>query len=112
MSDVANPKLKILNAEPAKLVLWGGLVSCAAGALGLAGLALIQGSFSHEHAWASAHFATIARNFAEHGIFSLRGIPIENNDPLTSEPDTYLHWPPVFFYVLGGWIAVFGDSAR
>jgi hypothetical protein len=112
MSDVSYPKLRILNAEPAKLLLWGGLISCAVGALALAGLALIKGSFSHEHAWQSTHSTIIARNFAEHGIFALRGLPIENNDPLTSELDTYLHWPPFFYYVLGGWVAIFGDSAR
>lgn len=112
MSEVAHPKFNILDVEAAKLVLWGGLASCAVGALALAGLALGKGSFNQEHAWASAHFTIIARNFAEHGIIALRGIPIENNDPLTSEPDTYLHWPPVFFYVLGGWIAIFGDFVR
>jgi len=112
MSDVADPKSKLLDVAPARLVLWGGVAAFAFGALALVGLALMKGSFSHEHAWASAHFAIIARNFAEHGVVALRGIPIENNDPLTSEPDTYLHWPPLFFYVLGGWIAVFGDSVR
>jgi len=112
MSDVGDPKLRVLNAEPARLLLWGGLISCAIGALALAGLALIKGTFSHEHAWGSLHSTIIARNFADHGIFALRGLPIENNDPLTSELDTYLHWPPFFFYVLGGWIAIFGDSAR
>lgn len=111
-SDVAAQKLKILNADPARLVLWGGLISCAVGAMALAGLALIKGSFSHEHAWASTHFTIIARNFADHGIFALQGLPVQNNDPLTSELDTYLHWPPFFFYVLGGWIAILGDSAR
>jgi hypothetical protein len=112
MSDIADPKMKTLNVDPAKLLLWGGLVACAVGALALVGLALIKVSYSHEHAWGSLHSVIIARNFADHGLFGLRGLPIQNNDPLTSELDTYLHWPPLFYYVLGGWIAIFGDSAR
>lgn len=63
-------------------------------------LALGLTDFYYTHAWASAHFATIARSFAAHGIIGLHGIPIENFDPLTTQPDNYLHWPPLFFYVL------------
>jgi hypothetical protein len=63
-------------------------------------LALRLTDFYYTHAWASAHFATIARSFATHGILALRGIPIENFDPVTTQPDNYLHWPPLFFYVL------------
>jgi hypothetical protein len=69
-------------------------------------------NFYYTHAWASAHFATIARFFATHGIIGTHGIPIENNDPLTSEPDRYLHWPPFFFYVLSLVLRVFPDSIR
>jgi hypothetical protein len=63
-------------------------------------LALRLTDFYYTHAWASAHFATIAHSFATHGILALHGIPIENFDPVTTQPDSYLHWPPFFFYVL------------
>src|SRR5881227_2725340 len=45
-------------------------------------LAVRLTNFYYTHAWASAHFATIAHSFAIHGIVGLRGIPIENFDPL------------------------------
>ena len=64
------------------------------------------------HAWASAHFATIAQAFASHGIIGLHGAPIENFDPLTSQPDNYLHFPPFFFYVLSLVLDAFPDSIR
>ena len=57
-------------------------------------LALGLTDFYYLHAWASAHFATIAQAFASHGIFGLHGAPIENFDPTTSQPDNYLHFPP------------------
>jgi hypothetical protein len=66
----------------------------------------------YSYAWASAHFATIARSFATHGIIALHGMPIENFDPLTTQPDTYLHWPPLFFYVLSLVQRAFPDSIR
>jgi hypothetical protein len=55
-------------------------------------LALSLTDFYYVHAWASAHFATIAQAFASHGIIGLHGAPIENFDPLTSQPDNYLHF--------------------
>jgi len=75
-------------------------------------LALSLTDFYYPHAWASAHFATIAHSFATHGIIGLHGIPIENFDPLTTQPDNYLHWPPFFFYVLSLIPRAFPDSIR
>jgi len=68
--------------------------------------------FYYQHAWVSAHIAAIAQSFANHGIIGLGGIPIENYDPITTEPDTYLHWPPFFYYVLSIVLRVFPDSIR
>jgi hypothetical protein len=75
-------------------------------------LAMRLTDFYYTHAWASAHFATIAHSFATHGIIGLRGIPIENFDPLTTQPDNYLHWPPFFFYVLSLVQRAVPDSIR
>ena len=75
-------------------------------------LALSLTDFYYVHAWASAHFATIAQAFASHGIIGLHGAPIENFEPLTTQPDNYLHWPPLFFYVLSLVAQAFPDSIR
>ncbi len=75
-------------------------------------LAMKLTNFYYKHAWVSAHIATIAHSFASHGIIALRGIPIENFDPITTEPDTYLHWPPFFYYVLSIVLRLFPDSIR
>jgi hypothetical protein len=75
-------------------------------------LALGLDDFYYPHAWASAHFATIAEAFARHGILGLHGAPIENFDPLTTQPDNYLHWPPLFFYLLSLIAQAFPDSIR
>ena len=62
------------------------------------------------HAWGSAHFATIARNYAEQGFMALKGLPIGNNPPFGREPDAYIHWPPLFSIVLSVVFRVFGIS--
>ena len=75
-------------------------------------LALNLIDFYYPHAWVSAHIATIAHSFVTHGIIGLHGIPIENFDPLTTQPDNYLHWPPFFYYVLSLVLRAFPDSIR
>jgi hypothetical protein len=75
-------------------------------------LALSLTDFYYPHAWVSAHIATIAHSFATHGIIALHGIPIENFDPITTQPDNYLHWPPFFYYVLSLVVRAFPDSIR
>ena len=75
-------------------------------------LALSLTDFYYPHAWVSAHIATIAHSFATHGIIALHGIPIENFDPLTTQPDNYLHWPPFFYYILSLVLRAFPDSIR
>ena len=75
-------------------------------------LALSLTDFYYPHAWVSAHIATIAHSFATHGIVALHGIPIENFDPITTQPDNYLHWPPFFYYVLSLVVRAFPDSIR
>ena len=75
-------------------------------------LALSLTDFYYPHAWVSAHIATIAQSFATHGIIGLHGIPIENFDPITTQPDNYLHWPPFFYYVLSLVLRAFPDSIR
>jgi Dolichyl-phosphate-mannose-protein mannosyltransferase len=88
---------RILPALAGLLIIW---------------LAMRLTDFYYIHAWASAHFATIAHSFATHGIIGLHGIPIENFDPQTTQPDNYLHWPPFFFYVLSLVQRAVPDSIR
>jgi hypothetical protein len=75
-------------------------------------LALSLTDFYYPYAWVSAHIATIAHSFVTHGIIGLHGVPIENFDPLTTQPDNYLHWPPFFYYVLSLVLRAFPDSIR
>lgn len=89
------------------LVLWGAL------AISVAAVPVISATldaYDYKHAWVSAHFATIARSFLEHGILGLGGVPIQNSGPLTVLPDAYLNWPPLYPIVLSGVFAVVGES--
>jgi len=94
--------------DPASLVLLAGCV--IAGVLVLAfHLPRLGDPFDAErHAWGSAHFATIARSYAEQGFIALRGLPIGNNPPLGLAPDAYVHWPPLFAILLGVVFKMFG----
>ena len=73
-------------------------------------LAVLDRPFDYSYAWASAHFSTMARAFVEHGVVALGGVPIQNNSPLGLEPDTYIHFPPLFPIVLSGILRIFGES--
>ncbi len=66
---------------------------------------------TESHAWASAHMAVMARSFAEDGIVHLHGVPIQNNPPLSTQPDRYIHWPPLFAILLSLAFRILGDSA-
>jgi 4-amino-4-deoxy-L-arabinose transferase-like glycosyltransferase len=63
------------------------------------------------HAWASAHMSLMARSFVENGVFHLHGVPIQNNAPLSTQPDRYIHWPPLFAILLSVAFRILGDSA-
>jgi len=41
----------------------------------------------------------------------LHGVPIQNNAPLGTQPDRYIHWPPLFAILLSLTFKIFGDSA-
>ncbi len=79
-------------------------------ALALPVTAVLLNSYDYEHGWVSAHFATIAKSYLEHGVIALGGVPIQNNPPLTIFPDAYLNWPPLYPLLLSGVFAVFGES--
>lgn len=72
--------------------------------------ALYDLPFRTGHAWASAHFATIARSFSEYGVLALNGIPIQNNGFLDGRPDVYLNWPPLFPILLSQVFSYFGPT--
>jgi hypothetical protein len=67
--------------------------------------------FEYPHAFVSADVATTARTFAEVGIFHLRGVPVNNNPPLT-QSDSYTHWPPLLPIMLSICYRIFGVSER
>jgi hypothetical protein len=59
--------------------------------------------------WASASCLTMARAFNALGALHMRFVPIQNNLPVGSDPDVYLHWPPLYPLVLAGFLRIFGD---
>jgi hypothetical protein len=77
----------------------------------LSWFATINRPFALEHAaWADAHMALMARAFAREGILNLHAVPIQNNPPISSEPDTYIHWPPLFAILLSLAFDILGES--
>ena len=62
------------------------------------------------HAWASAHMALLAHSFSQLGIVHLHGVPIQNNLPLGTQPDKYIHWPPLYAMLLGVAFRILGES--
>ncbi|WP_419908183.1 ArnT family glycosyltransferase [Hoeflea sp.] len=88
-------------------VVWCLLALIAAAMLASA---LAGQSYNYPHAWVSAHFATIGRSFAETGYAALGFVPVQNNAPLTSSPDVYLNWPPLYGMVVGAVFRIFGES--
>jgi hypothetical protein len=65
--------------------------------------------------WASASCMTMAHSFNQLGALHTHFVPIQNNLPLGSNPDVYLHWPPLFPLLLSFVTRILGDhesSAR
>lgn len=79
-------------------------------ALALPAMAVLLDSYDYMHGWVSAHFATIARSYMEHGVAALGGVPIQNNPPLTAMPDAYLNWPPLYPLLLSAVFSIFGET--
>src|SRR5262249_54956313 len=71
------------------------IAACVAG-LVLIGLAIGLATYNYKHAWLSAHYAVMANAFNTFGLFDLGFVPVQNNPPLTTSPDAYLHWPPLY----------------
>ena len=60
--------------------------------------------------WASASCMTMAHSFNQLGALHTHFVPIQNNLPLGSDPDVYLHWPPLFPLLLSVVTHVLGDQ--
>jgi hypothetical protein len=60
--------------------------------------------------WASASCMTMAHSFNQLGAFHTHFVPIQNNLPLGSDPDVYLHWPPLFPLLLSFVTRTLGDQ--
>jgi 4-amino-4-deoxy-L-arabinose transferase-like glycosyltransferase len=99
------------------------LLKTAAFWLAIAALALIalyarllHTTFDGDYqGWASASCMTMAHSFNQLGALHLHFVPIQNNLPLGSDPDVYLHWPPLFPLLLSFVTRILGDhesSAR
>ena len=80
-------------------------------AIVLIGLAIHFYVYDYRHAWVSGHFAVMARAFNTFGVFDLGLVPVQNNAPLTTSPDVYLHWPPLYPIMLSFVFRIFGESA-
>jgi 4-amino-4-deoxy-L-arabinose transferase-like glycosyltransferase len=78
------------------VVLAGWLAAAVSVTLGGTAIVARRPFDSEPHAWVSAHFSTMARAFVDQGIGALHAVPIQNNAPLGTQPDAYLHWPPLF----------------
>jgi len=93
------------------------LLKAAAFWLAIAALALIALYASLLHltfdgdyqGWASASCMTMAHSFNQLGALHTHFVPIQNNLPLGSDPDVYLHWPPLFPLLLSVITRIFGD---
>jgi hypothetical protein len=59
--------------------------------------------------WASASCMTMAHSFNQLGALHTHFVPIQNNLPLGSDPDVYLHWPPLFPLLLSFVTRILGD---
>uniref|UniRef100_Q01XM2 Glycosyltransferase RgtA/B/C/D-like domain-containing protein n=1 Tax=Solibacter usitatus (strain Ellin6076) TaxID=234267 RepID=Q01XM2_SOLUE len=70
----------------------------------------IPSFYSYKHGWISAHFSVGARTFANFGITAFGGVPVVNNPPFGVVTEAYLHWPPVFNFLLAAVYCVFGVS--
>jgi len=60
--------------------------------------------------WASASCMIMARAFAQLGTWHTHLVPFQNNLPIGSDPDVYLHWPPLYPIVLSVFLRLFGDT--
>ncbi len=58
----------------------------------------------------SAHFSTITRTYATEGFWTLKGLPIGNNPPQGTEPDAYIHWPPLFDMLMAPFFRYLGAT--
>jgi 4-amino-4-deoxy-L-arabinose transferase-like glycosyltransferase len=71
---------------------------------------LLRVSFDGDYqGWASASCMTMAHSFNQLGALHLHFVPIQNNLPLGSDPDVYLHWPPLFPLLLSVVTRILGD---
>ncbi len=71
---------------------------------------LLHLSFDGDYqGWASASCMTMAHSFNQLGALHLHFVPIQNNLPLGSDPDVYLHWPPLFPLLLSIVTRILGD---
>jgi hypothetical protein len=71
---------------------------------------LLRVSFDGDYqGWASASCMTMAHSFNQLGAIHLHFVPIQNNLPLGSDPDVYLHWPPLFPLLLSIVTRILGD---
>jgi 4-amino-4-deoxy-L-arabinose transferase-like glycosyltransferase len=71
---------------------------------------LLHLSFDGDYqGWASASCMTMAHSFNQLGAFHTHFVPIQNNLPLGSDPDVYLHWPPLFPLLLSFVTRTLGD---
>jgi Dolichyl-phosphate-mannose-protein mannosyltransferase len=102
-----------ISTEPVRF----SLVKLAAFWFAVAALALIvlyarllHFSFDGDfQGWASASCMTMAHSFNQLGALHTHFVPIQNNLPLGSDPDVYLHWPPLYPLLLSFVTRLLGD---
>ncbi|HTC73977.1 MAG TPA: glycosyltransferase family 39 protein [Edaphobacter sp.] len=104
MNSVESPRRSSLFKAAA---LWLAIAALALVALYAR---LLHVSFDGDYqGWASASCMTMAHSFNQLGALHLHFVPIQNNLPLGSDPDVYLHWPPLFPLLLSVVTRILGD---
>jgi hypothetical protein len=73
-------------------------------------LVWLKRPITYAAAWGASQQAIMARNFAREGVIALKGIPNQNNPPHGSQPDAYIHWPPLPPIALGLAFRFFGET--
>ena len=106
-----NESVLVTERGPACAPAWHGYQPAfAICALSTLATALLLPGYTDPQGWVSSHFSAMAMQFATHGVLALGGVSIQNMGPLTTSPDAYLNWPPLYPILLSWLVRLAGDG--
>ena len=107
-----NESVSVTERGPAcaPAVRYGYQAALTICALSTLATALLLPGYTYPQGWVSSHFSVMAMQFATHGVLALGGVPIQNMGPLTTSPDAYLNWPPLYPILLSWLVRLAGDG--